>query len=262
MDPLSRRHATAVDPTVTPAGSCGPNVAAPQRPGNPLDIHTSEQVIYQCTLRWLRNPPSPKMNWRRHMNPGSEEIHQSEDPWSYTPSTPTRSASRIGDAWVMQGVDDYDLEDLNALRRRFPGRRVTLDGDVITVWPPFTISQPSPAPRPPTPHPHAATSHTLSAPHAAERGQPVCFPHPIPATSHQPPQQHHQPHHQPASHPIQAAASPTHRLSATQNPPKHLATPGRQSDDEQTPQHIAHPNSTAKSQHQQAIRRTNTRKYP
>lgn len=78
------------------------------------------------------------------MESTDNSIHQSEDPWHYTPSTPTRSASRVGDAWVLQGVGNYELEDLNALRHKFPRRRVTLDGDVITVWPSFTELDPGP----------------------------------------------------------------------------------------------------------------------
>ncbi|MCX5106933.1 hypothetical protein [Streptomyces sp. NBC_00439] len=37
---------------------------------------------------------------------------------------------------MVQGSGDFELADLNAVRGRFPGRHVTLDGDVITVWPP------------------------------------------------------------------------------------------------------------------------------
>ncbi|WP_181383952.1 hypothetical protein [Streptomyces sp. NWU339] len=36
---------------------------------------------------------------------------------------------------MVEGAGDFDLDDLNLVRHRFPGRRVTLDGDVITVWP-------------------------------------------------------------------------------------------------------------------------------
>ncbi|MFF1917067.1 hypothetical protein ACFVYE_37070 [Streptomyces sp. NPDC058239] len=36
---------------------------------------------------------------------------------------------------MVQGSGDFDLADLNEVRCRFPGRHVTLDGDVITVWP-------------------------------------------------------------------------------------------------------------------------------
>ncbi|MEU6260448.1 hypothetical protein [Streptomyces sp. NPDC047043] len=37
---------------------------------------------------------------------------------------------------MVQGTGDFDLDDLNLVRRQFPHQRVTLDGDVITVWPP------------------------------------------------------------------------------------------------------------------------------
>ncbi|MGW1411281.1 hypothetical protein [Streptomyces sp. NPDC002403] len=37
---------------------------------------------------------------------------------------------------MVQGSGDFDLADLDVVRRRFQGRHVNLDGDVITVWPP------------------------------------------------------------------------------------------------------------------------------
>lgn len=49
----------------------------------------------------------------------------------------TRAVSCIGRACVIEGLADFGPEDLLVVRRRFPDRRVTLDGDVITVWPPF-----------------------------------------------------------------------------------------------------------------------------
>lgn len=48
----------------------------------------------------------------------------------------TQEVSYVGDACVVHGSGDFDLADLSAVRGRFPGRHVTLDGDVITVWPP------------------------------------------------------------------------------------------------------------------------------
>ncbi|MFJ8793594.1 hypothetical protein [Streptomyces sp. NPDC102462] len=36
---------------------------------------------------------------------------------------------------MLEGTGDFDLDDLNLVRGRFPDRHVTLDGDVITVWP-------------------------------------------------------------------------------------------------------------------------------
>ncbi|MEV0186790.1 hypothetical protein AB0I54_47610 [Streptomyces sp. NPDC050625] len=30
---------------------------------------------------------------------------------------------------------EFDVDDLTLVRSQFPRRRVTLDGDVITVWP-------------------------------------------------------------------------------------------------------------------------------
>ncbi|WP_267882713.1 hypothetical protein [Streptomyces sp. NRRL S-813] len=37
---------------------------------------------------------------------------------------------------MVQGGSDFDVADLDMVRSRFPDRHVTLDGDVITVWPP------------------------------------------------------------------------------------------------------------------------------
>ncbi|MFF8638969.1 hypothetical protein ACF052_32805 [Streptomyces pilosus] len=37
---------------------------------------------------------------------------------------------------MVQGSNDFDIADLSQVRGLFPGRHVTLDGDVITVWPP------------------------------------------------------------------------------------------------------------------------------
>ncbi|MEV7888320.1 hypothetical protein ACWD3I_38115 [Streptomyces sp. NPDC002817] len=56
----------------------------------------------------------------------------SEDGWPPL----TRAVSYVGSACVIQGSGDFDPNDLAAVRRRFPDRYVSLDGDVITVWPP------------------------------------------------------------------------------------------------------------------------------
>ena len=55
-----------------------------------------------------------------------------EDAWPVK----TRAVSPLGNACVIEGTGDFALADLHLVRRRFPGRYVTLDGDVITVWPP------------------------------------------------------------------------------------------------------------------------------
>lgn len=47
----------------------------------------------------------------------------------------TRAVAHVGSACVITGTGDFDLDVLNLVRHRFPDRRVTLDGDVITVWP-------------------------------------------------------------------------------------------------------------------------------
>ncbi len=46
-----------------------------------------------------------------------------------------RAVSFVGNAYAVEGAVDFDLDDLNLGRHQFPGRHVTLDGDVITVWP-------------------------------------------------------------------------------------------------------------------------------
>ncbi|GAB2765656.1 hypothetical protein GCM10027072_75560 [Streptomyces bullii] len=48
----------------------------------------------------------------------------------------TRAVTYVGSACVVQGGSDFDVADLGMVRSRFPDRHVTLDGDVITVWPP------------------------------------------------------------------------------------------------------------------------------
>lgn len=173
------------------------------------------------------------------MKPVSNAIRQGEDSWSQTPSTPTRSVSQVGDAWVLQGAGDYDLTDLNELRRRFPDRRVTLDADMIIVWPPFTRAEPNPAHHRPVPH------------SGTEQGQPVRFPHPIPATSPHSPQQHQGPQPRPVTHPAQgadAAEAPEHPTEipsirpAAHQPTRHDTPPQH---------HHAHLTCTAKSQHRQ-----------
>lgn len=70
------------------------------------------------------------------MTQATEPIHNDEafgtDEWPPL----TRAVSYIGRACVIQGSGDFNPEDLATVRRRFPGRYVSLDGDVITVWPP------------------------------------------------------------------------------------------------------------------------------
>jgi len=48
----------------------------------------------------------------------------------------TQAVTHVGSACVVEGIGDFDLDDLHLVRRQFPDRLVTLDGDVITVWPP------------------------------------------------------------------------------------------------------------------------------
>ncbi|MFF7550804.1 hypothetical protein ACFZCU_45435 [Streptomyces canus] len=37
---------------------------------------------------------------------------------------------------MVEGTEDFDQDDLSLVHRQFPERRVSLDGDVITIWPP------------------------------------------------------------------------------------------------------------------------------
>ncbi|MFE2579390.1 hypothetical protein [Streptomyces sp. NPDC059378] len=59
----------------------------------------------------------------------------------------TREVARLGDAWVATASADFTPDDLTLVRRQFPARYVTLDGDTITVWPC------TPPGRPPAPGP-------------------------------------------------------------------------------------------------------------
>lgn len=72
----------------------------------------------------------------------SHEPFEEEGGWPAT----TRAVSYIGSACVIEGLGDFTPDDLTLVRGRFPRRHVTLDGDVITVWP-----TPQPAP-PQDPH--------------------------------------------------------------------------------------------------------------
>ena len=74
----------------------------------------------------------------------------------------TQSVSHVGSAHVLDGAGDFDQADLALIRRQFPGRHVTLDGDVITVWPTACPAHnDSPAPDTPDPTPPSARSSHL-----------------------------------------------------------------------------------------------------
>jgi hypothetical protein len=49
-----------------------------------------------------------------------------------------QAVTHIGSACVVEGRGDFDPDDLDLVRSQFPDRLVTLDGDVITVWPQST----------------------------------------------------------------------------------------------------------------------------
>lgn len=70
------------------------------------------------------------------MTQATEIIRTQEDSGEDAWPLGTRAVSHIGSACVIEGTGDFAPEDLHLVRRRFPGRYVTLDGDVITVWPP------------------------------------------------------------------------------------------------------------------------------
>lgn len=69
------------------------------------------------------------------MTHAPSQIRTTERPFDGDWPARTQDVSYIGDACVVHGSGDFDLADLSAVRGRFPGRHVTLDGDVITVWP-------------------------------------------------------------------------------------------------------------------------------
>jgi hypothetical protein len=53
-------------------------------------------------------------------------------PWPVS----AQAVTYVGSACVVEGTGDFTVADLQLVRRQFPDRLVTLDGDVITVWPP------------------------------------------------------------------------------------------------------------------------------
>lgn len=57
----------------------------------------------------------------------------------------TQAVSHVGSAHVLDGAGDFDQDDLALVRRQFPGRHVTLDGDVITIWPAALLSHSAPS---------------------------------------------------------------------------------------------------------------------
>jgi hypothetical protein len=69
------------------------------------------------------------------MNYATENIRSNEDLPTRTWPGATLAVTHLDDAYVVHACGDFDIDDLNLVRRQFPHRRVTLDGDVITVWP-------------------------------------------------------------------------------------------------------------------------------
>lgn len=69
------------------------------------------------------------------MSPTPAKIRTSERALDIEWPPRTQNVLHVGDACVLHGSGDFDIADLSAVRRRFPGRHVTLEGDVITVRP-------------------------------------------------------------------------------------------------------------------------------
>jgi hypothetical protein len=69
------------------------------------------------------------------MTQAAGAIHSNKDSTEDLWPVRTRAVAHVGSACVITGTGDFDLDDLNLVRRQFPDRRVTLVGDVITVWP-------------------------------------------------------------------------------------------------------------------------------
>ncbi|CAM5611642.1 hypothetical protein [Streptomyces griseorubiginosus] len=70
------------------------------------------------------------------MTPAADSIRKAKHFTDGLWPAQAREVSHIGNACVVEGIGDFNLDDLDLVRRRFPDRLVTLDGDVITVWPP------------------------------------------------------------------------------------------------------------------------------
>jgi hypothetical protein len=70
------------------------------------------------------------------MKQATEDIRSKEVCIATTWPVSTQAVTHVGSACVAKGTGDFDVTDLRLVRRQFPDRLVTLDGDVITVWPP------------------------------------------------------------------------------------------------------------------------------
>lgn len=68
---------------------------------------------------------------------GATDVIRSHEPIEEQGAWPasTQAVTYIGSACVIEGIGDFTPADLTLVRGRFPSRYVTLDGDVITVWP-------------------------------------------------------------------------------------------------------------------------------
>ncbi len=72
------------------------------------------------------------------MTAATGDIHSNELCAAGTWPVSAQAVTHIGSACVIEGTGDFDPDDLQLVRRQFPDRLVTLDGDVITVWPQST----------------------------------------------------------------------------------------------------------------------------
>ena len=121
---------------VTPR-SPGPNVTVLRLRPNPLEICSREYLVYFCTTRPVHLTAVLRTDVRgNRILDTAGQIRTTATPTDAGWPNRTRDVSYAGNACVVHGSGDFDLTDLNTVRERFPGRRVTLDGNVITVWPP------------------------------------------------------------------------------------------------------------------------------
>ena len=70
------------------------------------------------------------------MTQATGDIRSNEVCTAATWPVSTQAVTHVGSACVVKGTGDFNVTDLRLVRRQFPDRLVTLDGDVITVWPP------------------------------------------------------------------------------------------------------------------------------
>lgn len=75
------------------------------------------------------------------MTQATGDIRSNEVCTAATWPVSAQAVTHVGNACVVEGAGDFTVNDLRLVRRQFPHRLVTLDGDVITVWPPSSPTQ-------------------------------------------------------------------------------------------------------------------------